>query len=155
MAEGRQHAPDDADGREEVQALFAAIKASLPKLEDLLERCSDHWGYEDLIYRFYHRSFKVYALQGTTLAIVETLQELAPDLPLNDQFIAIVRDGTGRTFQPDHNRRWMEVTRPILEAFFHARYFLEMVVRYGRSLSHPPQSLPSGWASVLYLYKRR
>ena len=35
------------------------------------------------------------------------------------------------------------------------RYFLEMVVRYGRSLSHPPQSLPSGWASVLHLYNRR
>jgi hypothetical protein len=36
-----------------------------------------------------------------------------------------------------------------------ARYFLEMVVRYGRELSQPPLSLPSGWASVLYLYNRR
>jgi hypothetical protein len=105
MAEGRQHAPADADGREEVQALFAAIRASLPRLEALLERNSDHWGFEDPIYRFYHRSFKVYALQGATLDIVEMLQGLAPNLPLNDQFMAIVRDGSGRVFEPDHNRR--------------------------------------------------
>jgi hypothetical protein len=44
---------------------------------------------------------------------------------------------------------------PILEAFFHARYFLEMACRYGRELEHPPNLLPSGWASVLYLYALR
>jgi len=143
------------DDRPEVEALLSAIKASLPRLEGLLERCSDHWGYEDLVYRFYHRSFKVYALQGATLEIVGALQRLAPDLPLNQQLMAIVNEGTGLVFEPEHNRRWLETTRPIVEAFFHARYFLEMVVRYGRSLAYPPQRLPSGWASVLYLYNRR
>jgi hypothetical protein len=34
------------------------------------------------------------------------------------------------------------VTRPILEAFFHARYFLEMAVRYA-DLETPPEVLPS------------
>ena len=29
------------------------------------------------------------------------------------------------------NQRWTEATRPIVEAFFHARYFLEMVCKYG------------------------
>jgi len=53
------------------------------------------------------------------------------------------------------NQRWGAATRPILEAFFHARYFLEMVCRYGRELNEPTDSLPSGWAAVLYLYGLR
>lgn len=39
--------------------------------------------------------------------------------------------------------------------FFHARFFLEMVCRYGRELDEPPAMLPSGWAAVLYLYRMR
>jgi hypothetical protein len=47
-----------------------------------------------------------------------------------------------------------EVNRPILEAFFHARYFLEMAVRYA-DLSAPPQTLPSGYAALLSLFGLR
>ncbi|MBI4219337.1 MAG: hypothetical protein HY682_04265, partial [Chloroflexi bacterium] len=61
------------DDRKEVQMLFAKLRDSLPKLQKLLEECSDHWGYEDPIYRFYHQSFKVYWLQQTTTRIVEAL----------------------------------------------------------------------------------
>jgi hypothetical protein len=43
----------------------------------------------------------------------------------------------------------------MLEAFFHARFMLEMIVKFGRSLEEPPQTLPSGWATVLYLYDLR
>jgi len=46
-------------------------------------------------------------------------------------------------------------TRPILEAFFHARDFLEMAVRYGRRLDAPPRVLPSGWAALLELHGLR
>jgi len=42
------------------------LKSALPELEKLLDECSDHWGYEDPLYRFYHQSFKVYALGQTT-----------------------------------------------------------------------------------------
>jgi hypothetical protein len=49
-----------------------------------------------------------------------------------------------------------EVTsRPIVEAFLHARYFLEMAVRYGRELKATPMPLPSGLAALLYLYDLR
>jgi hypothetical protein len=78
-----------ADERPEAQALLANLKASLPKLEKLLDECSDHWGYEDPIYRFYHQSFKVYALGHTTKRIVSALQELSPDRPLNEWFIRL------------------------------------------------------------------
>lgn len=66
-----------------------------------------------------------------------------------------MKEGTGKTFKPAHNRRWLEVTRPILEAYFHARYFLEMAVRYGGELKKPPLLLPSGWAAFLYLHGLR
>jgi hypothetical protein len=145
----------EIDDREDVQRLFASLQAARPKLEELLERCSGHWGYEDPIYRYYHQSFKVYRLQGATEEIVTALRELAPDLPLNQNFLDIVQQGTGKTFKNEDNQHWAEVTRPILEAFFHARYFLEMVVRYGRELTAAPQCMPSGWAAALYLYNRR
>jgi hypothetical protein len=145
----------DVDERVEVQNLFANLKASLPALQELLEECTSHWGYEDPVYRLYHQSFKVYGLQETTTKIVTALRALSPERQMNTWFMQIVNDGTGKSFERDHNRRWLEVTRPILEAFFHARYFLEMAVRYGRKLRAPPRSLPSGWAAFLYLYELR
>jgi len=148
-------ASGDVDDRQEVQQLFANLRASLPELEKLLRDCESHGGYDDGIYRFYHHSFKVYSLQEMTSATVAALQSLAPERTLNESFMAIVRDGTGKTFEREHNRRWLEVTRPIVEAFFHARYFLEMAARYGKQLKHPPRQLPSGWAAFLYLYNLR
>jgi hypothetical protein len=131
------------------------LQAQLAELETLLRQCSNHWGYEDPVYRFYHHSFKVYGLQDEIVKIVQALQELAPQLTLNEQFLRIVAEGTGKVFTPKDNRNWDAVTRPILEAFFHARFFLEMTVKYGKKLKAPPLSLPSGWAAVLYLYNLR
>ena len=145
----------DADDRPEVRALLERLKAEVGTLGTLMQECSGHWGYEDPIYRFYHQSLKVYALQGQTSRIVAALESLRPGHPLDEGFRRIVADGTGRTFVPEHNRRWLEATRPIVEAFFHARYFLELAVRYGRRLDAPPRVLPSGWAALLELYGLR
>jgi len=133
------------------ESLLLSLRRNRNELESLLESCGDHWGYEDPIYRFYHQSFKVYGLQEQTRSIVEKLQALAPDLPLNPWFVQIIESGTGKTFKIEDNARWTEVARPILEAFFHARFFLEMAVRYG-DLQTPPQPLPSGYAALLYLF---
>ena len=143
------------DDRPGAVALLAAIRAALPGLKELLERCSSHWGYEDPVYRFYHQSFKVYRLQETTTEIVATLHGLAPERPLNEWFMTIVREGTGKEFTREANGAWLSETRGILEAFFHARYFLEMAVRYGKKLKRTPTLLPSGWAAVLYLFELR
>jgi hypothetical protein len=43
----------------------------------------------------------------------------------------------------------------MVEAFFHARFMLEMAVKFGRSLDAAPERLPSGWAALLYLYGLR
>lgn len=141
------------DGRtrdEAERAMLVNLQRLAPELQALLAQCSDHWGYEDPVYRFYHQSFKVYGLQNQTEAIVARLGALLPGRPLNKWFLAIVREGTGHTFEMSHNQRWPEIGRPILEAFFHARFFLEMAVRYS-ALATPPRPLPSGYAALLYL----
>jgi hypothetical protein len=130
------------------------LRRRAAELDVLLESCSDHWGFEDPVYRFYHQSFKVYALQEKTREIVRVLTELVPDRPLHRWFRDLVAAGTGKEFDPQHNADWTAVTRPILEAFFHARYFLEMAVRYAY-LKEPPNPLPSGYAALLELYGLR
>jgi hypothetical protein len=137
---------------EEIQ-LLKKIKDAMPALEKLLQE-SRH-SEEDLIYRFYHQSFKVYGIQFQTAQMIARFQELAPHLVLNEWFMQIVQEGTGKEFSPSDNANWMAITRPMVEAFCHARYFLQMMCKYGRELSAPPPVLPSGWAAVLYLYNLR
>jgi hypothetical protein len=146
---GEAAAPDTAEG-----ALLLSLRRDRQELEKLLAECSGHWGYEDPVYRFYHQSFKVYGLQQQTRSIVRRLQALAPDRPLNAWFVEIIEAGTGKIFKLEDNQRWTEVTRPILEAFFHARFFLEMAVR-SADLPAPPRTLPSGYAALLYLFGLR
>ncbi len=137
------------------ERLLQAIQDRLPALEALLEQATSHWGYEDPVYRFYHQSFKAYSLQSATQRIVEALADLAPERQLNRWFMEIVSEGTGKEFTMDVNQRWTAETRPILEAFFHARFFLEMACKYGRGLESAPTMLPSGWAALLYLFDER
>jgi hypothetical protein len=134
--------------------LLSRIKAGLPSLRDLLARSSDKFGYEDPVYRFYHHSFKVFSLQNRTEEIVAALRNLLPQRELNPLFLEIVASGTGKVFSFDQNADWPRHTRPILEAYFHARYFLEMAVRY-QSLPAAPTVLPGGWAALLCLYGLR
>lgn len=124
------------------------------ELTALLEDCTSHWGFEDPIYRFYHQSFKVFGLQERTQAIVTLLRALSPDRSLSPRFVAIIAAGTEREFRPENNANWDAVTRPIVEAFLHARFFLEMAVRYSK-LDRPPDPLPSGYAALLCLYGLR
>jgi hypothetical protein len=142
----------DRDALERV--LLSNLRAQREDLRALLERASTHWGYEDPVYRFYHQSFKVFGLQETTSAIVQRLRALAPDCQLNSWFLAIVSDGTGHVFAQSDNTEWLRVARPVVEAFFHARFFLDMAVRYS-DLESSPSPLPSGYAALLYLYQLR
>lgn len=144
--------PPDERERPEWFELLRRIQESLPRLEERLHECDDHWGGEDGVYRFYHGSFKMYRLQEVTERAVSALREVLPSRGLHPSFLAIVRDGTGKVWQEEHNARWLEQTRPILEAFFHARYFLDMAVKYGKTLEQPPMPMPSGWAALLTLY---
>jgi len=157
--------------------LLRNIKKNLPKLEALLSEVSDHWSYEDHIYRYYHHSFKVYHLQGITHQIVAVLKSLTPIIPIkkdfdeaqikvlknlntyildgNSDFREILSKGTNNKFKMSHNRQWDKHTLPIVQAFFHAKFFLEMAIKYGKTLKKAPECLPSGWAALLYFYNLR
>lgn len=134
--------------------LLENLHSRSAELAALLEKCSSHWGFEDPVYRFYHQSFKVYYLQEQTTRIVAVLESLAPERSLNEWFLDIVRQGSGKVFKPEDNADWTRTTRPIVEAFFHARFFLEMAVRYSQ-IRHAPSPLPSGYAVLLHLYGLR
>jgi hypothetical protein len=137
------------------EKLLQSLKADLTVLEGLLAEVDGHWGFEDSFYRFYHQSFKVYGLQHGTGRIVESLRRHDQGKGLNAWFLEIVARGTGKAFDNEVNRDWTNQTAPILEAFFHARTFLSLAVRYARELEHAPRLLPSGWAAVLYLFNIR
>jgi hypothetical protein len=140
--------------RRQESELLENIRARRAELAKLLEDSSGHWGYEDPIYRYYHHSFKVFALQASTERIVSVLTQLLPGRRLNARFLEILAAGTGNTFSPAQNVEWAKHARPIIEAFFHARFFLEMAVRYA-DIPSPPETLPSGWAALLCLYDLR
>ena len=133
--------------------LLLNIKHRLPELEALIDEYAKYSSIEDLVYRFWHHSLKVYALQEHTARIVAVLEQIAPQgCSIHPWFNLIVTEGTGKKFALEHNENWLEHTRPILEAFFHAEYMLRMAVTYGRELEQAPTLLPSGWAALLTLY---
>jgi len=137
--------------------LLANIQARWSELAELLGNINSHWVYEDLVYRFYHQSFKVYALQTETKRIVEALQSVAPSgTTFSPMFEEIYQAGASdKQFEIEHNQQWTAHTRVFLEAFFHAKFFLEMAVKYGKELPTAPTMLPSGWAALLCLYNLR
>jgi hypothetical protein len=143
---------DKSDDRPEVIQLLNNIKSNLVRLRELQLRCDDDGA--DGVYRFYHASFKVYnRLQPLTENLVSLFRDLDPkdDKGLDDFFGLIVKDGTNRVFQRPHNEDWPSHTRPIVEAYFHARYFLDQLI-LASDLEYPPCLLPEGWAAVLTLF---
>lgn len=132
--------------------LLTRLKEKVEELSVLLEKMDRHWGIEDRVYRFYHQSLKVYDVQEMTQEAVELLQSLLPERPLNTLFMQIVREGTGKKFELSHNENWLHHTRPMVEALFHAHYFMKMACKYGQELEAQPAGLPSGYAALLYLF---
>lgn len=143
------------DPSEESQNLLTNIVVALPDLDALAGSCEGDD--EDGPYRFYHQSFKVYRLQARVVAIVAALRPLSPDpsRPLDAFFEQIVSEGTGRRFEEDGNAAWMTHARHILEAYFHARWFLDLAIAFGHEYPYAPNHMDSGWAALLSLYSVR
>ncbi|TRZ81615.1 hypothetical protein D4R86_02375 [bacterium] len=140
----------------QMNTLLQNIKNNMSELEGLLEHISGHWRYEDLIYRYYHHSFKVYFIQQHTEDMVALFLKLCPnEKGLNNKFVEIFEAGRGKSFKMEDNQNWNEVCAPMVEAFLHAKFFLEMIVKYGKQYEEAPDMLESGWAAVLILYGLR
>lgn len=145
--------PDTPDRRTALaDELLASTRGALPDLEVLLDRILEDWNHWDGIYRFYHRSFKVYQLQELTLQIRDALQVLMPDLTMNRFFLQILEAGTGREFQDSDNDSWVESTLPVVTAYLNAKVWLETAVRCGRAYDHVDQLMPSDLALLLNLF---
>ena len=139
--------------------LLSNIKQNLPDLEKLLADVDSHWKAEDMFYRYYHRSYKVFYIQSLTKDIYETLKKISPNENKEDMasfFLNIIKEGaSGKEFKFEYNRTWEKTCRPFLEAFFHSRYFLEMTIKYGKKYEKAPNLVDSGWAALLELYNIR
>ena len=135
------------------RVLLENMRREAPRLRQALEDVNSESCYEDGIYRYYHGSFKVFHLQGITKLMVDALAAISPEgRPFCDLFGEIIRQGTSREFSPEDNQHWLERATPITLAFFHAKYFVEMAVKYAAELTEPPQPMPYGWAALLCLY---
>lgn len=150
------------------RALLAALKTRADEIERLLADFRDCE--EDGVYRYYHQSLKVFALQGLLRRARELFEELAPadeplllgfsrevdDTVLCHSFLEIYDSAVAHEFLTARsNQNWLAETRPILEAFWHCGYFLEQMLCSANELEEPPQSMPSGWAAILSLYRLR
>ena len=91
--------------------------------------------------------------RGSLVCAGEVPESLAPEgARFPQMFREIIDAGAGgKEFEVAHSQEWTRHTRPFVEAFFHARFFLEMAVKYGKELETAPASLPSGWAALLCL----
>lgn len=141
--------------QESSDKLLANIKENKAEIEKLLDVFRQFE--EDYVYRFYHQSFKVFGAAAQIKQAVELFQKIAPDSsPLNEWFSSIAKEAIGKEFDfVKTNQIWLSETRPILEAFWHSKYFLEQMLIAADELETSPQLLPSGWAAVLYLYNLR
>jgi hypothetical protein len=151
--------------------LLQAIKRNLADLDALAAQLDDLE--ERGVYKFYSQSFKVYELQMIVDRAQVLFERIAPTgTALNDWFLSICQTALRHRFiwPPKNwdwermNRNWQAETQPILEAFWHCRYFLRMLARFGRELDEAPMPVawtaegfsgspaPAGWLAVLYLY---
>ena len=134
--------------------LLENLKNNLNKLESHYEMfCRNE---PDDVYRFYHQSFKVFGMTNQIKSAKSLFDELAPaNASLNPWFTKIFDEAIDKEFNDEANQNWLRETRPILEGFWHAKYFLEQMIRSVKKLDTAPAILPSGWAAVLYLYNLR
>ena len=149
------------------RALADAIMLKSDSLESFLKASSDKWVREDLVYRFWHQSFKVYALQDCTQRGVDIIRSFAPPgSKLHPFFEEIVEQGTGVVFEMSHNNDWTKHTRAIVEAFWHVTHIVEMMVKHAPSEATQSMEkdveedgsfhfISSGWATVLEVFNLR
>lgn len=139
--------------------LLKNIKKHLPEMELALNTLIRSEGrYEGSIYRFYHYSFKVYYLQESTEEIIKILRKINPNRPKEfcELFEGIIKDARLiGAWKLEHNVEWPKYTRPIVEAFLHAKYFLEMAIICGKEMDKAPQMITQRWAALLELYNIR
>ena len=82
---------------------------------------------------------------------MQFLKKLAPDTSkLNEWFQEITDLGLDRDFTDSTNENWLRETQPLLEAFWHTKFFVTQMKSSAASLETAPEILPYDWAAVLF-----
>lgn len=151
----RRSVPSHLERHSLATRLLETIKEHKSEIESLFEMFQRLE--PEIVYRFYHQSFKVYTATGLVKQAKDLFERLSPDtLPLNSWYSLIADTAISKEFDSTRtNEIWLEETRPILEAFWHSKYFLQHMIESANELETAPQVLPYGWAAVLYLYDLR
>jgi hypothetical protein len=97
--------------------------------------------------RYYSRSWNIYSSLKYTLDAAVLLDSLIPTLALKPEYATLVNRVIGKRFIPEVNLRWEEETKPILEAYSHTIYMLNLVLTVDLDVSE--ESLGYG-ISILY-----
>ena len=85
---------------------------------------------------------------------MEALAGVAPEgRAFCEQFRQIIAAGTGKEFTRAANENWVRRAGPIVQAFLHARFFLEMAVKCGAPIEGIPAQVR--WSALLELYGTR
>lgn len=138
---------------------FQSIISHLEEAKALKVEFENDWETSNHFYRFYHQSYKAYRAQGVTKKCVKFFEKIAgEEFKLDKWFLQIVDEGTGQIFELSHNQNWLKHVRPQIEAMLHAKFFLDLIVKYGEELKdeeEPPLILNNGWAAILYLFNER
>jgi len=143
-----------------IQKLFASIKENKDAIHKLYEANCGHV-YEDRIYRFYHYSFKVFYLQDSISDIMEFLDKINPrpidyEHRFNKWFLDIVEGAKKEgEFKMSYNENFPSHARPIVEAYFHCKYFVDMLEAIATKDESPDGTISSAFAAVLELYNLR
>lgn len=140
---------------EKEKELIQSILEHKDEVYKLLEKAYHRFGgKEDMVYRFYHHSFKVYAVQNWTSEAYLLFRKFSSE-EMNDTFIRILREGTSKPFSMEHNGNWYEEAKPLLDSYLHMIHLMELVVKYGIEGTDKDRSGDPGWFTVLYLYRLR
>lgn len=134
--------------------LLAQIKSEKDTLDKLVS--SFEKSEPEFLYRFYHQSFKVFGYKELIRYTVQFLEKLAPESSkLNEWFRGIIDLGLDKDFTDSTNKNWLRETQPLLEAFWHTKFFVTQMKSSAARLETAPEILPYDWAAVLYLYDLR
>ena len=95
--------------------LLQQTKSKLQRIEMLLTRFKREE--PDLVYRFYHQSYKVFIATSLVKQATELFQVLLPDgTSMNTWFLEIAENALSKEFGSETNALWLQETRPALEA---------------------------------------
>lgn len=136
------------------ETLLVNIKSEKDTIDKLVS--SFEKSEPEFIYRFYHQSFKVFGYKELIRYTVQFLEKLAPESSsLNDWYRGIIDLGLDKDFNDSTNDNWLNETQPLLEAFWHTKFFVKQMKSSVERLETAPETLPYDWAAVLYLYDLR